>query len=138
MDSHLHETGPTVIDKSQLVESIGSRLRDRTRTFNSGVCAQTTFSYCVKGYINRIGYLSWPTTSQKLWINAVPAYSNLPVYAKIPASTIVRDMENGYGDRGAATSFSYFYLFRQLQPICEHYFNIRQVQVRLQFEYCGQ
>ena len=29
--------GPTVIDKSQPIELVGSRLRDHTRTFDSGV-----------------------------------------------------------------------------------------------------
>jgi hypothetical protein len=29
--------GPTVIDKGQPIEPIGSRLRDHTRTFDSGV-----------------------------------------------------------------------------------------------------
>ena len=33
--------GPTVIDKSQPIESIESRLRDHTRTFDSGVRART-------------------------------------------------------------------------------------------------
>ena len=32
---------PTVIDKSQPIESIGSRLQDHTRTFHSGVRAQS-------------------------------------------------------------------------------------------------
>jgi len=35
--------GPTVIGKSQPIESIGSRLRDRTRTFDSGVRARSNF-----------------------------------------------------------------------------------------------
>jgi hypothetical protein len=34
--------GPTVIDKGQLIEPIGSRLRDHTRTFDSGVRARTS------------------------------------------------------------------------------------------------
>jgi len=33
--------GPTVIDKGQPIELIGSRLRDHTRTFDSGVRART-------------------------------------------------------------------------------------------------
>ena len=35
--------GPTVIDKSQPIESIGSRLRDHTRTFDSGVPARSNY-----------------------------------------------------------------------------------------------
>ena len=31
---------PTIINKSQLIKSIGSRLRDHTRTFDSSVHAQ--------------------------------------------------------------------------------------------------
>jgi hypothetical protein len=31
--------GPTIIDKGQPIEPIGSRLRDQTRTFDSGVRA---------------------------------------------------------------------------------------------------
>ena len=38
------EMCPTVIDKSQPIESIGPRLRDYTRTFDSGVRARTTLS----------------------------------------------------------------------------------------------
>ena len=37
------EVGPTVIDKSQLIGSIGSRLRDHTHN-DSGVRAQTILS----------------------------------------------------------------------------------------------
>ena len=33
--------GPTVIDKGQPIEPIGSRLRDHTRTFDSGVRARS-------------------------------------------------------------------------------------------------
>jgi len=33
--------GPTVIDKAQPIEPIGSRLRDYTRTFDSGVRIRT-------------------------------------------------------------------------------------------------
>jgi hypothetical protein len=33
--------GPTVIDKSQPIESIESRLLDHTRTFDSGVRARS-------------------------------------------------------------------------------------------------
>ena len=36
--------GPTVIDKSQPIESIGSRLYDHARTFHSGVCARFQLS----------------------------------------------------------------------------------------------
>ena len=38
------EMGLTVIDKSQPIESIGLRLRDHTRTFDSGVRAR--FNFC--------------------------------------------------------------------------------------------
>ena len=34
---------PTVIDKSWPIESIGLRLRDHTRTFDSGVRARSTY-----------------------------------------------------------------------------------------------
>jgi hypothetical protein len=39
----LGRMGPTVIDKSQPIESIGSRLRDHTRTFDSGVRARSNY-----------------------------------------------------------------------------------------------
>ena len=38
------EMGPILIDKGWPIESIGSRLRDHTRTFHSGVPARTTSS----------------------------------------------------------------------------------------------
>jgi hypothetical protein len=44
MDKNIPSAGtfrPTVIDKSWLIESIGSRLRDHTRTFDSGVCTRS-------------------------------------------------------------------------------------------------
>lgn len=44
----------------------------------------------------------------KLWINQVPAYSNLPVCAENPVSRIVRGMASGCGDGGALTSFTCF------------------------------
>ena len=41
--------GPTVIDKGQPIEPIGSRLRDHTRTFDSGVRARTNFRRTLPG-----------------------------------------------------------------------------------------
>jgi len=39
----LGKMGPMVIDKSQPIESIGLRLRDHTRTFDSGVRARSNY-----------------------------------------------------------------------------------------------
>ena len=41
--------GPTVIDKGQLIESIGSGFRDHTRTFDSGVRARTNSRRILQG-----------------------------------------------------------------------------------------
>ena len=41
--------GPTAIDKSQPVESIGSRLRDHTRTFDSSVLARSNYRRTLLG-----------------------------------------------------------------------------------------
>ncbi|KAK3369635.1 hypothetical protein B0T24DRAFT_722478 [Lasiosphaeria ovina] len=46
--------------------------------------------------------------AEKIYIDKVPGYSQLPPCAEVPVSTIVRDMERGCGDGGRYTSFSCF------------------------------
>ncbi|KAK4450973.1 hypothetical protein QBC34DRAFT_436967 [Podospora aff. communis PSN243] len=49
------------------------------------------------------------THAQKIYIDTVPAYAQLPACAEVPLSTIVRDMNAGKcGDGGKETSFSCF------------------------------
>jgi hypothetical protein len=48
-----------------------------------------------------------PAHSQKIFIDKVPEYAQLPACAEVPLSTIVRDMKAGKcGDGGMLTSFS--------------------------------
>ncbi|KAB5578652.1 hypothetical protein GE09DRAFT_1214811 [Coniochaeta sp. 2T2.1] len=49
-----------------------------------------------------------PAASQKVFIDQVPAYWNLPECAELPLSTLVRDMTSGCGDNQKTTSFSCF------------------------------
>ncbi|KAB5549686.1 hypothetical protein GE09DRAFT_181409 [Coniochaeta sp. 2T2.1] len=49
-----------------------------------------------------------PAVSQKVFIDQVPAYWNLPECAELPLSTLVRDMTSGCGDNQKTTSFSCF------------------------------
>ncbi|KAK0717535.1 hypothetical protein B0T26DRAFT_298961 [Lasiosphaeria miniovina] len=46
--------------------------------------------------------------AQKIYIDKAPGYAELPPCAKVPVSTIVRDMKRGCGDGGRYTSFSCF------------------------------
>jgi hypothetical protein len=49
------------------------------------------------------------TSAQKVYIDTVPGYTQLPACAEVPLSTIVRDMNAGKcGDGGKETSFSCF------------------------------
>ncbi|OBT53601.1 hypothetical protein VE04_05158 [Pseudogymnoascus sp. 24MN13] len=45
---------------------------------------------------------------QKVYINQVPEYSQLPACAEVPLSTIVRNMVSGCGDNHQTTSYGCF------------------------------
>lgn len=45
---------------------------------------------------------------QKVFINQVPAYTQLPACAELPLSTIVRGMVSGCGDNHQTTSYGCF------------------------------
>lgn len=49
-----------------------------------------------------------PGTPQRVFIDLIPAYRQLPPCAEVPLSTIVRDMNLGCGDGGKITSWSCF------------------------------
>ncbi|PKS08636.1 hypothetical protein jhhlp_005023 [Lomentospora prolificans] len=48
------------------------------------------------------------TYCQRIFINQVPEYSQLPVCAEVPLSQIVRNMVSGCGDGGRTTSYDCF------------------------------
>lgn len=45
---------------------------------------------------------------QKVYINQVPEYSQLPACAEVPLSTVVRNMVSGCGDNHQTTSYGCF------------------------------
>ncbi|KAF2138608.1 uncharacterized protein K452DRAFT_301131 [Aplosporella prunicola CBS 121167] len=55
-----------------------------------------------------LNYFSLLATPQRIFIDQVPAYADLPICAVVPVSSIVRGMTSGCGDGGAMTSFSCF------------------------------
>ena len=55
-----------------------------------------------------LSYFALLATPQHIFIDQVPAYTDLPICAVVPVSAIVRGMESGCGDGGATTSFSCF------------------------------
>ncbi|KAK3984758.1 hypothetical protein QBC44DRAFT_385478 [Cladorrhinum sp. PSN332] len=55
-----------------------------------------------------IFFLPFGVHSQKIFINQLPEYSQLPSCAEPPLSTIVRNMASGCGDGGKTTSYACF------------------------------
>ncbi|KAK0662472.1 hypothetical protein QBC41DRAFT_285195 [Cercophora samala] len=53
-------------------------------------------------------WVALPATAQRIFINQVPAYSQLPPCAEAPLSNVIRNMVSGCGDGGRTTSYSCF------------------------------
>jgi hypothetical protein len=55
-----------------------------------------------------VSFAATAVIAQKIFIDKVPGYFDLPSCAEVPLSVIVRDMESGCGDNGRTTSYSCF------------------------------